>query len=272
MTTRSRWVVGNWKQNLRRREAHELGRDLSTRLLPHLTRGGDLRVGIAPSFVALQAMEKLVLPRGSLWLFAQDCAAQESGPHTGEVGPMMLRDVGVHGAIVGHSERRAAFGDTDELVARKLRCALSADMTTIVCVGETLEARERAIHEATVTSQLQAALERLPHEHCSDRLLVAYEPVWAIGTGRTATPDQAEVMHRHIRTWLTSHFGESGADRSILYGGSVKADNVAALAAQPNVDGFLVGGASLDAEAFSAIVRASQRSLVPPPLHPLFPC
>jgi triosephosphate isomerase len=214
-----------------------------------------------------------------VWLLAQDVAAQDSGAFTGEVGPAMLREAGVEAAIVGHSERRAMFGDDDALVAAKLShalqagltvvlCddalvaaklshALQAGLTVVLCVGEALEAREAGKHETTVISQLSAAFAQVDSSAIGERLVIAYEPVWAIGTGRTATPAQASEMHRTIRAWLRDRFGDVGADRSILYGGSVKPGNAADLMAAGDIDGFLVGGASLDPASFLAIVRAA---------------
>ncbi|MFY0530703.1 triose-phosphate isomerase [Nannocystis pusilla] len=177
------------------------------------------------------------------------------GAFTGEVGPGQLADVGAHGAILGHSERRAHFHEDDALIARKVQCALQAGLRVVLCVGEGLEIRESGEHENYVISQLSASLTGVDPELFQDRLIIAYEPVWAIGTGKTASARDAGAMHRRIRTWLTEQHGATGADRSILYGGSVKPGNAAGLMAAGDVDGFLVGGASLEAEAFLQIVR-----------------
>ncbi len=253
---RTRWTIGNWKQNLLRGAAEELATAVVSDLPEPVAEGGkQVRVGIAPSFVALDVLRPWVRPQGPLFLFAQNVAAQDEGAFTGEVGPDMLRDAGVHGAIVGHSERRTLFGETDTTVARKVQLALEADLRVVLCVGEGLEIRESGTHESFVISQLSAALSQLPHELMTERLILAYEPVWAIGTGKTATPRDAAAMHRSLRAWMEQHFGSAGADRSILYGGSVKPNNAAALMAVGDVDGFLVGGASLEAEAFLQIVR-----------------
>src|SRR5690606_3012365 len=150
---------------------------------------------------------------------AQNAAAQEEGAFTGEVGPGMLEDVGVHGAILGHSERRSHFGETDALVAAKVRLALSAGLRVVLCIGEGLEIRERGEHENFVISQLSASLAQVTDDLVTDRLIFAYEPVWAIGTGKTATPRDASAMHRRIRGFLGERFGAAGSDRSILYGG-----------------------------------------------------
>jgi len=253
---RTRWTIGNWKQNLLRGAAEDLATAVVGDLPEPVAEGGkQVRVGIAPSFVALDVLRPWVRPQGPLFLFAQNVAAQDEGAFTGEVGPDMLRDAGVHGAIVGHSERRALFGETDALVARKVQLALEADLRVVLCVGEGLAIRESGDHENYVVSQLSAAISQLPHELMCERLILAYEPVWAIGTGKTATPRDAAAMHRRLRAWMEEHFGSAGADRSILYGGSVKPNNAAALMAAGDVDGFLVGGASLEAEAFLQIVR-----------------
>ncbi|WP_293271477.1 triose-phosphate isomerase [Nannocystis sp.] len=253
---RTRWTIGNWKQNLLRGAAEDLATAVVGDLPEPVAEGGkQVRVGIAPSYVALDAVRPWVRPQGPLFLFAQDVAAQDEGAFTGEVGPAMLSDVGAHGAIVGHSERRIHFGETDATVARKVHVALEAGLRVVLCVGEGLEIREAGQHESHVISQLSAALSQLPAELVSERLIVAYEPVWAIGTGKTATPRDAAAMHHRLRAWLEQHFGPAGADRSILYGGSVKPNNAAALMAAGDVDGFLVGGASLEAEAFLQIVR-----------------
>ena len=253
---RTRWTIGNWKQNLLRGAAEELATAVVGDLPEPVAEGGkQVRVGIAPSYVALDAVRPWVRPQGPLFLFAQDVAAQDEGAFTGEVGPAMLEDVGAHGAIVGHSERRLHFGETDASVARKVHVTLEAGLRVVLCVGEGLDIREAGQHETHVVSQLSAALLNLPAELVSERLILAYEPIWAIGTGKTATPRDAAAMHRRLRAWMEQQFGSAGADRSILYGGSVKPNNAAALMAAGDVDGFLVGGASLEAEAFLQIVR-----------------
>jgi triosephosphate isomerase (TIM) len=254
--SRVRWTIGNWKQHLFRGTAELLATEIVDNL-PHDLLEGPIRtkIGVAPTFVALDALAPWSRPAGPLYLFGQNIAAQEEGAFTGEVGPGQLEDVGAHGAIIGHSERRTHFHEDDQLIARKVECALQAGLRVVLCVGEGLEIREKGEHESHVISQLSAALSRVTSEQIHERLIVAYEPVWAIGTGKTATPRDAAAMHRRIRTWLSEHHGEAGADRSILYGGSVKPGNAAALMAAGDVDGFLVGGASLEAEAFLQILR-----------------
>jgi triosephosphate isomerase (TIM) len=260
MSTRTIWILGNWKQNLLREGAVTLTRSLVDGLAE--ARGGAerVRVGIAPTYLALDAVRALTGDGASApRLLAQDVAGQESGAFTGEVGPAMLREAGVAAAIIGHSERRALFGDHDELIANKVRSALDGALDVVLCVGERLEQRDAAEHESVVISQLSKALAKVPRELPTARVAIAYEPVWAIGTGRTASPAQASSMHAAIRRWLDAE-GFAGADRSLLYGGSVKPDNAAELIAAGDIDGFLVGGASLDARSFLGIVRSAARS------------
>lgn len=251
--TRERFIVGNWKQNHLSGPARATAEAIRSGLDGGLPNG--VRVGIAPSYVALAACHQST--REHLMLVSQDVGAQDYGAFTGEVGPAMLADVGVHAAIVGHSERRALFGEHDELAARKTVAALAGGLTVILCIGEPLEIREASTHERYVLDQLAASLAGVDVVTAGSRLVLAYEPVWAIGTGRTATPTQANDMHGAIRTFLAERFGTAGRDRSILYGGSVKPDNAAELIAESEVDGFLVGGASLVANDFLAIVRAA---------------
>ncbi|RMG95123.1 MAG: triose-phosphate isomerase [Deltaproteobacteria bacterium] len=247
---RTRWVVGNWKQWGLRPAAHALASKVAAGLE---APPAGLRVGVAPPYLALDTVHA-ALAGAKVVRFAQDAAAQEEGAFTGEVGPAMLAEAGVEGVIVGHSERRHLLGESDALVAAKLGCALRAGMWAILCVGEPLKVRTAGRHEAYVLAQLEAALAHVaPSE--TGRLVVAYEPVWAIGTGRTARPEDAAAMHAAIRARLVDLLGGEGGDRSILYGGSVKPDNAGILAAAPDVDGFLVGGASKDADAFLSIVR-----------------
>lgn len=254
---RAMWVVGNWKQNHLPEAAMTCARTIADALPGAASGVQKVSVGVAPAYLSLAAARTACRPVTDLWLFAQDCAAQDSGAHTGEVGPAMIAQAGCVGSIIGHSERRADFGDTDTLVRRKLHAVLGAGLHAILCVGERLDARDDGKHESVVLAQLYAALSDLPDELFGPRLLIAYEPVWAIGTGRTATPEQAASMHRVIRAWLAERWPDGGADRSILYGGSVKPDNAGALVAAGDIDGFLVGGASLEAPSLLAIVRAT---------------
>jgi triosephosphate isomerase len=256
---RTIWILGNWKQNLLREPAAKLAATVQAGLAAALGGATGIGVGVAPTYLALDVVARhagdgVSAPR----LLAQDVGAQDGGAFTGEVGPAMLREAGVSAAIIGHSERRAMFGDHDELIANKVRCALDGGLDVVLCVGERLEQRDAGDHESVVISQLSRAFAKVPRELSPARLMVAYEPVWAIGTGRTATPAQASSMHAVIRRWLGDE-GFAGADRSVLYGGSVKPDNAAELMAAGDIDGFLVGGASLDAQSFLGIVRAASR-------------
>ncbi|HCX29815.1 MAG TPA: triose-phosphate isomerase, partial [Blastocatellia bacterium] len=186
----------------------------------------------------------------------QNCSTEtEEGAHTGEVLAAMLRDVGARYVIVGHSERRQLYFETDSMVNRKCQAALASDLNVILCVGESLEQREQGIAERVVSGQLSGGLSRLTASDL-DRIIVAYEPVWAIGTGRTATPEQAQEMHAFIRRVFAERYSDQAANElRILYGGSVKPDNIAGLMSQTDIDGALVGGASLKADSFAKIVN-----------------
>jgi triosephosphate isomerase len=200
-------------------------------------------VVLCPPFVSLGAAAET-----GHTIYAQNVHWEESGAYTGEVSPAMLLELGVHGSLVGHSERRQLFGETDETVARRASAALDAGLGVIACVGETLEQRESGDTELVLKIQVEA-IAFAAGEH--DRLVLAYEPVWAIGTGKTATPEMAEEAHEFIKGLL---------DRPVLYGGSVKPENAAELMSRPSVDGALVGGASLDPDSFAAICRAASTS------------
>ncbi len=217
------------------------------------TGSDDVQVIIAPPFPFLaMAVERTRDTR--IAVAAQNCHHQDHGAYTGEVSASMLHSIGVTHCIVGHSERRQYFGETDELVGEKLRRLLANDITPIYCCGERKEERQGLIHLATVTAQMTMALAELSNAQL-ERLIVAYEPVWAIGTGLTATPQQAQDMHAHIRALLASHGSEVAARVPILYGGSCKPDNAASLFAQPDVNGGLIGGAALVQEQFIELIR-----------------
>lgn len=213
-------------------------------------------IALCPPFTALATVGEL-LRGSSIALGAQDLFWEPQGAFTGEVSPTMLRDVGCRYVIIGHSERRTHLGETDEAVHRKLAAALAHQLTPIVCVGETLTEREGGKTFDVLTRQLRAAFADCESWDCA-QIIVAYEPVWAIGTGKHATPDQAQEAHQFIRRWIVKRCGaQVGEAIRIQYGGSVTAANAASLLQQPDVDGALVGGASLKAEAFSAIVAAA---------------
>ena len=218
----------------------------------------DAEVVVAPPFTAVHAAVEAA--RGSnIAIAAQDVYFEKEGAFTGAVSAAMIHEAGAEFAIVGHSERRRLFHDTDEIVNRKTRAAVGAGLTPIVCIGETLEEREANETMSVLDRQIKAGLDGFTGDQVAG-FVIAYEPVWAIGTGRNATPEQANEAHAHIRQRLRSWFGGPAAEGChILYGGSVKPENVAAIAAQPEVDGALVGGASLDPAAFYEIVRQSGR-------------
>lgn len=224
-------------------------------LKPLVANANHCEVVIAPVFTALKTVADR-LEGSNIHIAGQDCAVQNDfGAHTGEIAPAMLRDVGCSHVIIGHSERRQFYGETDASVNQKTRAAIAAGMTAIVCVGEMLAEREAGNAENVVKGQLIKGLDGLTVADM-ERIIIAYEPVWAIGTGKTATPEQAQEMHGHIRQTVAETHGEAIAQNvRILYGGSVKPDNIATLMSQTDVDGALVGGASLEAVSFSQIVN-----------------
>jgi len=246
-------MAGNWKMYKTVAEAVEF----VARLKPIAARASHADVVVAPPFTALRAAAEAA--RGSeVKVAAQDCHWDKEGAHTGDVSPVMLVDAGATHVIIGHSERRRDHGETDEQVNRKLRAALNAGLTPIVCLGETLAERETGSTRQVLERQFEGGFAGLTPPEFS-RILVAYEPVWAIGTGRTATPDTAAESHRTIRQFASRKFGESAAaDLRILYGGSVKPGNIRALMAEEEIDGALVGGASLDLDSFSDLVNAAR--------------
>lgn len=219
---------------------------------------GAVQVAVCPPFVNLEAVRQ-VIAGTPVQLGAQNMHHEEAGAYTGEVSAAMLKAVGCRYVILGHSERRQYFGETDEGINRKIKRALQHALVPIVCVGETLEERQAEQAAAVVTRQVRAALDGVALAS-AEALVIAYEPVWAIGTGHTATPEQAQEMHALIRRLLIEQYGEAlGGALHILYGGSVKPSNAADLFGQPDVDGGLIGGASLKAADFAAIVRAAHR-------------
>jgi triosephosphate isomerase len=241
-------IAGNWKMHKTTAEAVALARAVRA------GAAGDAEVVLAPPFTALVGVAE-ALKGSAVALAAQNMHWEGQGAFTGEVSPVMLRDAGCSHVILGHSERRQLFGETDEGVARKAVAALAHGLTPVVCIGETLAERESGRTMEIVERQLERALRPLSPEQAAVAL-VAYEPVWAIGTGRNATPQQAQEVHAFIRRRVSVSHGEpAAAALRILYGGSVKPDNVGALMAEPDVDGALVGGASLEAESFLKLVH-----------------
>jgi triosephosphate isomerase len=254
---RTPFVVGNWK--LHKTIAESLA--LVTELKNQLGALREVAVGVAPPFTALNAVAKR-LEDSAIAVSSQDVYWEEKGAFTGEVAPAMLRDAGCTWAIIGHSERRQFFGETDETVARKVKAALAGGLGAIACVGETLAQRDGGATFQVVEQHLSGVFAGIgaPTDAATlDKLVIAYEPVWAIGTGRTATPAQAQEVHAFIRGWLAKNVSAAAsAAIRIQYGGSVKPDNAAALMREPDIDGALVGGASLQAADFVAICRAAK--------------
>ena len=229
--------------------------DTALALKPLVANANHCEVIIAPVFTALKTVADR-LEGSNIGVAAQNCSTETAeGAHTGEVMATMLRDVGAKYVIVGHSERRQIYSETDAIVNKKCQAGLAADLKVILCVGETLEQRDLGTAEGVVGGQLSGGLSGLTASDL-DRIIVAYEPVWAIGTGRTATPEQAQEMHAFIRRVFADRYSDQTANAMrILYGGSVKPDNIAGLMSQPDIDGALVGGASLQAESFAKIVN-----------------
>jgi triosephosphate isomerase (TIM) len=244
-------VAGNWKMNKTVSEA----RDLAAGIKLDLAECTEVDVVLCPAFTALQAVGE-VISGTQIRLGAQNMYWEKAGAYTGEVSPAMLRDLYCHYVILGHSERRAYFEESNEIVNRKTQAALAANLLPIVCVGETLEQRDAGEMEAVVESQVRESLAGLEADALK-KTIVAYEPVWAIGTGRTATPEQAQEAHALIRATLAGMADEATAQAvRIQYGGSVKPSNAAELFGQPDIDGGLIGGAALDAHSFIEIVKA----------------
>jgi triosephosphate isomerase (TIM) len=243
-------IAGNWK--LFKTIAEATG--MVSELKPLVAGTKGVEIVVAPVFTALSKTAD-ILNGSNICLAAQDCYWEEEGAYTGEVAPKLLKDAGCSHVIIGHSERRQYFGETDETVNKKAKAAIAAGLVAIVCVGETLAEREADKTFAVIETQLKGSLSGFTADMLN-RTIIAYEPVWAIGTGKTASDQQAQEVHAFIRSLLTKLFGQSAADATrILYGGSVKPDNVKGLMSQPDIDGALVGGASLKADSFAAIAN-----------------
>jgi len=244
-------IAGNWKMYKLLADSVQTAVELK----PLVANANHCEVVIAPVFTALKTVADR-LEGSNVRVAGQDCSTEmKHGAHTGEVAADMLKDAGASHVIVGHSERRLHYHETDDFVNRKALAGLAAGLTAIMCVGETLEQRDSGVAERVVRGQVEGGLRDLTASDL-DRIIIAYEPVWAIGTGRTATPVQAQEMHAFVRRVFAGRFSqEAAAGLRILYGGSVKPDNIAGLMKQPDVDGALVGGASLEAETFAQIVN-----------------
>ena len=250
--SRKHFVAGNWKMFKTRDEAQATVREV-VGLVGNIQTAD---IVVCPPFTALAAVEE-ILTGSVVQLGAQNVHWQDEGAFTGEVSVSMLADYGCSHVIIGHSERRQYFQESDEVIQDKLERVFSTDLVPILCIGESLEAREADRVQEVIPSQLERALRELTDPQAS-RIIIAYEPVWAIGTGRTATPELAEKVHFLIRNWLSDHCSTDVADQvRILYGGSVNPENAGQLIEQENIDGFLVGGASLDSQSFAKIVQQS---------------
>jgi triosephosphate isomerase len=249
---RRKLIAGNWKMNTDRAGAVTLAKGIAERA----GEVGELELLVCPPFVYLAAVAD-VLRATNVGIGAQNMYHEANGAYTGEISATMLKDVGCRYVILGHSERRHILGETDEAVNRKTRGALSAGLVPIVCVGEQLSEREAGQTQAVIRRQFEGSLANVSTEQIG-RVVIAYEPVWAIGTGKVATPEQAEEVHAELRRLLAERYNEgSAAAVRILYGGSVKPDNAGELLAQPNIDGALVGGASLKVSDFLGIALAA---------------
>ncbi len=249
--SRTPLIAGNWKMHKTVAEAEQL----IAALLPRVSSVDGIEVGICPPFTALSAMVDSA--RGSrVAIYAQNVHQADSGAFTGEISPPMLAELGVFGVVLGHSERRELFGETDRALAQKVPAALDAGLQVILCVGETEEERLAGDTERKLRHQVQEDLARVDHERLGE-LVIAYEPIWAIGTGQVASAEQAQEAIAFVRALVADRSSEQAQRTRILYGGSVKPDNAAELLVLPDIDGALVGGASLDAASFAAIVEAA---------------
>jgi triosephosphate isomerase len=249
--TRPLLIAGNWKMYKDHNEAYSLALALKERLVDV----NDIQVVLCPPFTSLQAVS-LAIQGSSLLLGAQDVHWEREGAFTGEVSPAMLLSLGCKYVIIGHSERRLLFHESDKIVNLKLKASLKENLIPLLCIGETLQEREKGKTEEVVENQLKGAFVELSPEDIG-KLVLAYEPVWAIGTGKTATPKQANDVHLFIRKKLEEKYSQDIAKNlTILYGGSVKPENAKDLLKEPDIDGALVGGASLDADSFEKIVRS----------------
>jgi triosephosphate isomerase len=250
MNQRRPLIAGNWKMFKTPGEAAETAKQL----VRHAGAVTDIDMMIAPTFIALAAVFAAI-KNSPVALGAQNLYWENEGAYTGEISAPMLKSAGCQYCIIGHSERRQYFGETDETVNKKIKAAIKAGLQPVFCVGETEKERESGQTLSILDKQIKKGLEGLVSAQL-DSLIIAYEPIWAIGTGKTATDDQAQEVHRFIRSLVKDNFGRALSDSiRILYGGSVKPDNIASLMAMSDIDGALVGGASLSAESFSQIIK-----------------
>jgi triosephosphate isomerase len=251
---RRKIVAGNWKMNTTYNKAMDLVAELKSSLTEEVV--GETGVIITPPSVFLSDVVNELVDNPFIAVAAQNCHEQDNGAYTGEISAPMLASLDLDAVIIGHSERRQYFGETNESCKVKIGQALNNELAAIYCIGETLEERKSGNYMDVILSQCAEGLEGFSEEDM-DNIILAYEPVWAIGTGETASPEQAQEVHAGIRAWLVERFGgETAQDISVLYGGSCKPGNAAELFAQPDIDGGLIGGASLSAADFTAIVKA----------------
>jgi triosephosphate isomerase len=250
VSDRTPLIAGNWKMHKTEREA----RDFVAALLPRLGAGDNVEAAVCAPFTALKALAQAA-DQSSLGVYAQNMHHADEGPYTGEVSAPMLREIGVHGVVLGHSERREHFGETDRALALKVPAALRAGLRPILCVGETEAEREESATERKLRQQVYDDLANVPEGEL-ERVVIAYEPIWAIGTGRVASAEQAQEAIAFIRALVADRAAQAAPRVRVLYGGSVKPENAPELLALPDVDGALVGGASLEVASFAEIVAA----------------
>lgn len=249
---RNKIIAANWKMNLLHADAVRLVNGIKEKIGNELN-GVD--VVLAPPYTLLSTVSELI-KNTHIQLCGQNVFWKQSGAYTGEISPEMLKDSSCNWVIIGHSERRNIMGEDDEIIRKKVNTALDSGLKVILCVGESLEQREGGLEEKIIKNQVEIALKDINNDRL-ENIVVAYEPVWAIGTGKNATPRQISEIHTMIKKWFSGHFEKNGENMSVLYGGSVSPDNIVEIINSENVDGALVGGASLKAESFSKIVLAS---------------
>jgi len=251
---RKKIAAGNWKMNTTPKEGKILASEVIQMTTSELS--SDAEVVLIPPYTHLGLVKGLIGTSERIRLGAQNCSEHHAGAYTGEISVKMLVEIGVHYVVIGHSERREYFGETDEQLARKVDKVLEGHLSPIFCCGESLDIREQGNHESFVSQQIEVSLFHLSADQLK-KVVIAYEPIWAIGTGKTASAEQAQAMHKALRNKLAGKYGEDIAGEiSILYGGSVKANNAEEIFSQPDVDGGLVGGASLKSRDFTDIARA----------------
>ena len=244
------FIAGNWKMNKTAAETAELASALKASLAPF---AGKCEIAVCPTFTSLATAVE-ILKGSNVKVGAQNIHWADNGAYTGEISGAMLKEIGVEYVIIGHSERRQYFGETDETVKQRIKAALKYGLKPIVCIGETLAEREGGVTNTVLEKQIRGAFADISAADM-DAVTIAYEPVWAIGTGKTATPDVAQETHAFIRSVLTALFGDKAQDIVVQYGGSMKAENSGALVSKQDIDGGLIGGAALKADSFTALIQ-----------------